>query len=47
MVELTCKNKKHKSYTWDYKGKSKFFASCPKCHSSIRVIKKVVKGEET
>ena len=29
MVETKCKNCKHK---WDYKGKSKFYVTCPKCY---------------
>lgn len=40
MVYLTCNNKKrHKPFTWDYKGKRKEdeFTSCPKCHGSVKI----------
>jgi Zn finger protein HypA/HybF involved in hydrogenase expression len=33
-MKLKCK---HCSYNWDYKGKSKFYATCPRCHYLIKV----------
>jgi|TARA_R100000750_G_scaffold5683_1_gene4319 hypothetical protein len=40
-MKLKCKNKKCGN-EWNYKGKSKFYASCSKCKGSVR-IKKVEK----
>jgi len=36
-MELKCKRKACQ-HVWDYKGDSKFYACCPKCKSSIRII---------
>ena len=37
-MELTCNRKKrHCGYVWDYQGKNKFFACCPKCHKPIKI----------
>lgn len=33
---LQCKNKKCK-YRWQYKGKSPFYATCPRCKSSVKI----------
>jgi len=35
-MKLKCKNPKCLN-EWEYKGKSKFYATCSKCKSSIRV----------
>ena len=40
---LKCKNprciesNKGKEYEWDYKGKNPFFATCPRCRSSVKI----------
>ena len=26
-------------YEWDYKGKSKYYATCPRCHYKVNVQK--------
>jgi hypothetical protein len=36
MPPLKCKNPKC-LYEWDYNGKSKFFATCPRCHYQVNV----------
>jgi len=33
---LKCQNKKC-MYEWDYKGESPFYATCPRCKSSVKV----------
>lgn len=33
---LKCKRCK---YVWDYKGKSKWYTSCPRCKTTIKTIK--------
>lgn len=38
---LTCK----RCGEWDYNGKQEYYATCPKCKSSVR-IKKVPEGGE-
>lgn len=38
-MKLKCGNQKCK-YEWEYNGKSKFFASCPRCKGSVRVKEK-------
>ncbi len=38
-MKLICKNKKCK-YEWDYKGENPFYATCPRCKSSVKVEKK-------
>ncbi len=35
-MNLTCNNKRHEPYTWNYQGKA-LYASCPKCRGSVRV----------
>ena len=34
---LTCKRCKHK---WSYKGKSKYYATCPCCYNKVRILMK-------
>ncbi len=31
---------------WDYKGKQEFYATCPKCKSSVRVKEKQKEEQE-
>lgn len=26
-------------YDWDYKGKSEWYATCPRCYNKVRIIK--------
>jgi len=35
-IKLKCPNKKCK-HEWNYKGKSKFYTTCPKCLYKVRV----------
>ncbi len=35
-MKLKCHNKKC-NYEWDYKGKHKFYATCPRCLSKVKV----------
>ncbi len=37
MKELKCHRCKHE---WIYKGKSKWYASCPDCRTSVRIKEK-------
>ena len=39
-IKLKCKRKDclHK---WIYRGKSKFYATCPDCHNKVRLNKKL------
>ena len=37
MTEQKCKRCGHE---WDYKGKSEYYTTCPKCKTSINVRKK-------
>ena len=41
-MKMTCHNCGH---IWDYKGKSKFYATCPNCHYKVNVQKMGDKGE--
>jgi len=36
MKKLKCKNKKC-NYEWDYNGKSKFYATCPRCMYRVKI----------
>lgn len=36
MVELKCQ---HCEYRWDYKGKSTYYAPCPRCHYKVFIKK--------
>lgn len=48
-MKIKCLNKKciksnkGKSYEWDYKGKNPFYATCPRCRTSVKINKKVGK----
>ena len=42
---LKCKNPKCGNI-WDYKGDSKFYATCSRCKSSIRIKKEKEDGDE-
>ncbi|MHA1835191.1 MAG: DUF1660 family phage protein [Candidatus Baldrarchaeia archaeon] len=33
-MKLKCK---HCGYEWDYKGKAKYYASCPRCRYLVRI----------
>ncbi len=44
-MELKCKNKKC-LYKWNYKGNSKFYATCPKCMYKVHIKFKVDKKEK-
>jgi len=35
---LKCTNKKCR-YTWEYKGGSRFYTSCPRCRANINIEK--------
>lgn len=35
MVELKCQKCKRQ---WDYKGQGEYYATCPNCKSSVKVI---------
>ena len=39
---LKCQNKKCE-YEWDYNGKAKFYACCPRCKGSVKIVRKEVK----
>lgn len=45
-MKLRCKNSRciksnnGKSYEWDYQGKNPFYASCPRCKSTIKIEQK-------
>jgi len=34
-------------YEWDYNGKAKWYASCPRCHSSVNLRKFVYQNPVT
>jgi len=36
-MKLKCK-RKGCEHEWEYKGNSRFYACCPKCKSSIRIV---------
>ena len=38
MVKLRCQRC---GYKWDYKGQSEWYASCPRCRSSVKVKPKL------
>ena len=33
-------------YSWEYKGKSKFYASCPRCRTNIKIKENLKGGKE-
>ena len=37
-MKLKCNNKKC-LYEWEYKGNSKFYATCPRCHYQVCLTK--------
>jgi hypothetical protein len=37
-MKLKCK-RKGCGYAWDYKGKSKFYATCPNCLNKVKIAK--------
>ena len=39
MVKLKCTNQKC-NHEWDYKGKSKFYVTCPHCYNKFKIILK-------
>ena len=39
---MICTNKKC-GYEWDYKGKQKFYCTCPKCYSKVNMTGKLNK----
>jgi len=43
-ILLKCKNKKCE-YEWIYRGESLFYASCPRCKSSINIRKQLKGGK--
>lgn len=34
MIKLACK---HCDYEWEYKGESKYYASCPRCLYRVKI----------
>ena len=44
MVEIKCSNEACK-YKWDYKGISRFYASCPMCRRVNKFQKNTSQGE--
>lgn len=42
-MKVKCKNKRciesngGKSYEWEYKGDNPFYASCPRCRTSVKL----------
>ncbi|MFW6121147.1 MAG: DUF1660 family phage protein [Petrotogales bacterium] len=42
-MKLKCQNC---GYEWDYNGKSDFYASCPRCKSSVNVNSRKVEKKE-
>lgn len=32
-------------YAWNYKGKSKYYTSCPRCRANIKLKQEIVKNE--
>jgi hypothetical protein len=37
-MKLKCVNKKC-GHSWNYKGKSKFYVTCPECHNKFNIQK--------
>lgn len=45
-MKLKCRNKRCK-YQWEYGGKAKFYASCPRCRANVRVAESnILQGQE-
>ncbi len=45
-MKLKCNNPKCK-HTWDYKGKSKIYATCPKCLYKVNINKQKNETKKT
>ena len=30
---------------WEYKGKNKYYATCPDCHVAVKIVSKEIKTE--
>ena len=43
-MRLKC-GRKECRYEWDYKGKNKFWATCPRCLTKVKVNKKEEKED--
>lgn len=37
-MKIKCSNPKCK-HVWDYKGKSKFYVTCPRCYNKVNIQK--------
>lgn len=44
-MRLECTNEEC-GYSWDYQGESQFYATCPKCKSSVNITKQSENREE-
>jgi hypothetical protein len=44
-MKLKCNNKKCLN-EWEYKGKSEFYATCPKCYNKVKVKKEETNGKD-
>ena len=44
-MKLKCQNKKCK-HEWDYKGKSKFYATCPRCLYKLNISKAKIENAQ-
>lgn len=39
-IKLKCNNQKKKCFhEWNYKGEADFYATCPKCKSSVKIVR--------
>lgn len=44
-MKLKCLNKECE-YVWEYKGSSKFYATCPRCYNKVKLDKSLEKAEK-
>ncbi len=44
-MKIKC-TKEDCQHEWNYKGKSKFYATCPNCYRKVKINKKVKKDGE-
>ena len=44
-MKIKCVNKKC-HHEWEYKGKSKFYVTCPQCYNKINIQKQLEGGKE-
>jgi len=44
-MKLKCNNPKCK-YEWEYKGKQKFYATCPRCLRKVKIKSKNELGQD-